>query len=174
MPFRSLLLAAGVCTALLILPGCGRDYSKTIRTFPMGERVQRGHLIYTVFETQWMTQLGEGANTRVPQHRFFLVRVSIVNSGSTDVIAPSLNLVDETGQTIPELSNGDGVPQWIGYLRNIKPAESAAGNLLFDAPPKRYNLRVSDETEEKLALIDIPLTFGGETSEMPTPGEARK
>jgi hypothetical protein len=54
------------------------------------------------------------------------------------------------------------VPQWIGYLRTVKPAESAQGNLVFDAPPAHYKLRLTDENEENPAYVDIPLSFGAE------------
>ncbi len=144
-----------------------------VRTYPMGDRVTLGHLVYTVFETQWLTQIGEGPSARVPQQRFFLVRMSITNSGAEEVLAPNLMLIDDSGQSHAELSNGEGVPKWIGYLRPIKPAESAQGDLLFDVPPKHYKLRISDEGEQILAMVDIPLSFGEETPEVPVPGAAQ-
>jgi hypothetical protein len=165
MPLRKLTLTAGMA-ALLIASSCGEKAAPP-RTYPMGERVQLGHLIYTAFETQWLTQLGEAPNARVPQHRFMLLRVSITNAGSTEVLAPSITLVDDAGQSHAEVSGGEGVPQWIGLLRQVKPAESAQGNLVFDVPPKHYKLQVSDETEQRIAYIDIPLTFGAETPELP-------
>jgi hypothetical protein len=30
---------------------------------------------------------------------------------------------------------------------------------VFDVPPAHYKLRVADESEERLALVDIPLQF---------------
>ena len=57
----------------------------------MGERVSLGHIVYVVFETQWLTHIGEGAEARVPQHRFFLVRMSAVNSYGSEVIVPNLD-----------------------------------------------------------------------------------
>ena len=56
----------------------------------MGEQIALGHIVYVVFETQWLTHIGEGADARMPQHRFFLVRLSAVNSGGADVIVPNL------------------------------------------------------------------------------------
>jgi hypothetical protein len=82
-----------------------------------------------------------------------------------------MSLVDDSGNTLQELSNGDGAPQWIGSLRDIRPAETAQGNLLFDAPPKHYKLRVTDESGERAALIDIPLSFNSESPEAITPAE---
>lgn len=161
----SMLFAA--VTAALLLTSCGSDEkSFPVRTYNMGERVQLGHIVYIVFETQWMTHLGEGTDARVPQNRFFLVRLSAVNSSNSDLSVPAFTIQDDNGNTYHELSEGTGVPQWISYLRNVKPAESAQGNVLFDAPPRHYKLKIQDEDSEKAALIDIPLNFGAETPDI--------
>ena len=55
-------------------------------------------------------------------------------------------LEDDNGNTYPELSSGEGVPQYIGYLRSVKPAQSAQGNAIFDAPPRHYKMKIADET----------------------------
>ncbi len=128
-----------------------------------------GTLIYTVFETQWLAQLGTGPTARVPQQRFLLVRASITNSGAKETLVPGISLVDDSGQLHNELASGDSVPQWIGLLRQIKPAESAQGNLVFDVPPGHYKLQISDENEQRISYIDIPLSFGAETPELPVP-----
>jgi hypothetical protein len=140
----------------------------------MGERAPAGHIVYVVFETQWLTHLGEGADARVPENRFLLVRLTATNGAGEDVSVPDLTLQADNGTTYRELSNGDGVPQWIGYLRSVKPAEDVKGNALFDAPPAHYKLRVSDENRDSSALIDIPLSFGSETPDVPLPGSAKK
>jgi hypothetical protein len=161
--------------AALFLTSCGEgETTFPIRTFNLGERVELGHIVYVVFETQWMTHLGEGADARIPQHRFFLVRLSAVNSGGSDVTVPTMTITDDSGNTITELSDGTGVPQWTGYLRSVKPADSVQGNVLFDAPPRRYKLKITDETGDRAALVDIPLSFGSETPDIPTPGSALK
>jgi hypothetical protein len=133
-----------------------------------------GHIIYKVFETQWLTQIGQGADARIPQHRFFLVRLSAVNSLGTDVIVPNFSMEDDKGNTYPELSSGEGVAQYIGYLRSVKPAESVQGTTLFDAPPAHYKMKVSDETGEKTAYIDIPLSFTSTPTEVPSVAPADK
>ena len=129
----------------------------------MGERITVGHIVYVVYETQWMTHLGEGSDARVPQHRFFLIRMSATNGAGTDVNVPTLTLQDDQGNTYTELSDGTGAPQWIGFLRNVKPAESVQGNALFDAPPRHYKLKIMDEESDSGQLVDIPLTFTSET-----------
>lgn len=173
-PFRAIFLLAAVIAAL-ILPGCSLgEKSYPVRTYNLGERVYLGHIVYSAFETQWLTHIGEVPDQRIPQNRFFLVRMSAANSLGTEIIVPNASVVDDNGNSYSELSDGEGVPQWIGFLRNVKPAESAQGNLLFDAPPRHYKLKLSDETGERIAYIDIPLSFGAETPEIASPGSAGK
>jgi hypothetical protein len=169
---RKIALFAAAAAALM-LASCGPK-TFPVRTYPMGEKVTLGHLIYTVFETQWLTQLGSGTDARVPQNRFFLVRISVANSGSQDLTVPNLYVEDDKHNEYPELTNGDGVPQWIGSIRNPHPAEAAAGNLLFDCPPGHYKLHIADEDDDHTAYIDIPLNFTSETPEVPVPGSEKK
>jgi hypothetical protein len=166
------LLGALLCSTLF-LAGCGGD-KPVVRTYQMGDKIYLGHLVYTVFETQWLTQIGQPPDARIPQQRFLLIRMNVVNSGGGPVISPHVVLEDSKGNKFEEISNGDGVPQWIGYLREVKPAESAMGNLLFDAPPARYQLRLADEEEARFALVELPLSFAAETPDMPLPGAAKK
>ena len=94
----------------------------------MGEKVQLGKLSYTVFETQWLTHLGEGPPARVPQNRFFLVRFSATNSGSDELDRPQLHgRRTIKGNVYEELPNGDGVPQWAGYLRSRQAGRHGPG-----------------------------------------------
>jgi hypothetical protein len=157
----------------LLSTACSPQAQAPLSTYVMGEKVQLGHLSYTIFETQWMTHLGDGANARVPQNRFYLVRMSAVNGGAGDAAVPNPTIQDDHGTVYEELSNGDGVPQWAGYLRTAKPADSVQGNMVFDAPPGHYKLKLTDETGTKAAIIDIPLSFGAETPEVVAPGEKK-
>lgn len=169
-PLRFVLLLA-VAAAASLLSSCGDSGEKfPVRTYNMGERVTLGHIVYVVFETQWLTHIGEGVAARVPQHRFFLVRMSAVNSFGAAIIVPNFMLEDDSGKTYPELSSGEGVQDYIGYLRSVKPAEAQQGNALFDAPPRHYKMRIADETGEKIAYVDIPLNFVSETPEVPSMG----
>jgi hypothetical protein len=167
---RFVLLLA-VAAAASLLSSCGDSGEKfPVRTYKLGERITLGHIVYVVFETQWLTHIGEGVDARVPQQRFFLVRLSAVNSFGADIIVPNFTLEDDSGKTYPELSSGEGVPQYIGYLRSVKPAESQQGNALFDAPPRHYKMRIADETGEKIAYVDIPLTFVSDIPDVPQVG----
>ena len=161
--------------APLLLTSCGDgDKPLPVRTYTMGERVSLGHVTYQVFETQWLTHLGTGPDQRVPKNRYFLVRMSAVNSGGAEIIVPNFVLEDDNGNSYPEMSEAEGVPQYIGYLRTVKPGESAMGNALFDAPPRHYKIKIKDETGEKTAYIDIPLTFLLETPDVPEVGSRER
>ncbi len=140
-----------------------------MRVYEMGSQVVAGSLRYTVFENQWLPQLGSGDNARVPTNRFFLVRLSVVNSGSEELMVPNLTLTDDQGNIVEELSNGEGVTQWVGYLRKVRPADSISGNIIFDAAPKHYSLHITDENGENPAIVDLPLSFNAETPAMPVP-----
>ena len=106
---------------------------------------------------------------------FFLVRFSAVNSGSENPV-PAMTIEDDQGQPYEELPNGEGVPQWAGYLRNVKPAESVQGNALFDAPPAHYKLKLSDESGSNSPWSTFPFPFGAETPAVPVPasGSSRR
>jgi hypothetical protein len=161
-------LAGAALAYLAASIACSPAVAPEARLHRMGERVTVGSLVYNVFEDQWKAQLGHDTDTRVPKDRFFLVRLSVVNGGSADLMVPSLTLVDDAGQTYPELSNGDQVPEWTGYLRRVKPAETLQGNVVFDVAPKHYRLRVTDENSQVTRDIDIPLNFASDTPDMPT------
>lgn len=168
-------LSFAAITAALLLASCGNEgKAYPVRTYNMGERVQLGHIVYQVFETQWMTHLGEGTDARVPQQRFFLVRLSAVNGAGGEITVPGFTIEDDNGKSYQEISDGTGVPQWVGYLRNVKPAESAQGNVLFDAPPRHYKMKITDEDGERTAYVDIPLNFGAETPEILSPPEKKQ
>ncbi|HUE20427.1 MAG TPA: DUF4352 domain-containing protein [Bryobacteraceae bacterium] len=168
MPTVQSYFAAAALACLAAATACSRAAPPEAQLHRMGERVTVGSLVYNVFEDQWQAQLGQGADTRVPKDRFFLVRLSVVNGGSADLMVPALTLVDDAGQTYPEISNGDQVPEWTGYLRRVKPAETLQGNVVFDVPPKHYRLRASDETSQETRDIDIPLNFVPDTPAIPT------
>jgi len=60
------------------------------------------------------------------------------------------------------------VPLWVGYLRQVAPADSVQGSVVFDLPPKSYKLRLWDEDHVNSALIDLPLQFEDENKGIPT------
>jgi hypothetical protein len=166
---------SALIAAVSVLAGCQPQAAVfPVRTYPMGDKVQLGNLTYSVIETAYLTQIGDGPAPRIPQNRFFLVKITVSNGGSDTANVSAFQVEGDNGKVYLELHDGEGVPEWIGYLRAVKPAESAQGNALFDAPPAHYRIRVKDENGDHAALIDIPLTFNTETPEVPTPGDPSK
>ncbi len=172
---RCTRLLSGVAVLFAALAtGCADKAATAVHTYQLGEKVSVGPLLYTVFETQWLTHTGTPPDEKVPQNRFFLVRVSIVNSSGNELMAPTLTVEDDKGNSYPEVTNEIGAPQWIGMVRRIHPADSVAGNLVFDCPPGHYKLRVTDPDDTKEALVDIPLTFTSETPDVPAPSQSKQ
>ena len=88
---------------------------------------------------------------------------------------PNFTLEDDNGNTFPEITDEThAVPQYIGYLRRVKPAENAQGHALFDVPPRHYKLKVMDEDSERTAYVDIPLSFTSESPDVPQQAPSKK
>lgn len=150
--------AAALAYSLMFMIGCG-PVSSQIQTYNLGDRVQTGPLNYEAFETHWYPSLGPPSNPRVPANRFLVIRISIANRGATDSTVPSMTLVDDSGQSFNELADGSGIPDWLGIVRKIKPVDAEKGVIAFDVAPKHYKLRVSDESDQIVSYIDLPLTL---------------
>jgi hypothetical protein len=96
------------------------------------------------------------------------------NGGGSEVALPFFVLEGPNGKEIKEEENGQGVDNWFGLLRTLKPAENHQGIIVFDAPLTSYRLRLTDGGEpgtEKLIWVEIPLRIDTDTSiSVPTPG----
>lgn len=126
----------------------------------MGEKVAVGKLMYSVLNAEWKTHLGEGTGQRVPENRFLVMELSVANAGMDEVSVPLFLLHDASSKTYRELENGEGVDNWMGLLRMLRPTTSLNGRLLFDVPMTNYKLQVTDggpPDEEVVSFIDIPL-----------------
>jgi hypothetical protein len=159
--------------AALALNGCASPTSPRAHTYSMGDRIELGRLVYTVFETRWLPQIGDGPAARVPQDRFFLIRLSVGKTGAGELLAPNMTIEDDRGNAYQELTDGEGVAQFLGVLHPVT-SEATVGNALFDAPPGHYRLRLSDDEGQRTALVDIPLSFGAEATEIPAGNADRK
>ena len=153
-------IASG-CILLLAgwLVGCTRTEPKPSE-YPMGEKMTLGPLSYTVIDSTWHAQLGDSLRLRPAQQRFLMLSLVITNGGGSDVSVPLLSLEDASGQTYLESDNGEGVTDWLGLFRNISPAQTQKGQILFDVPQTSYRLRVTDgggPGAEKYGWITIPL-----------------
>ena len=79
-----------------------------------------------------------------------------------------------TDQIAPEADEASEDAQAPDVHADTENDEIRATDIVFDCPPRSYKLRVSDETENKAALVEIPLTFGSETPELPAPAIPEK
>jgi hypothetical protein len=159
---------------ILSASGCTKD-TPAQSVYQMGDRAAVGPISYNVVQTVWKPQLGELFNVRSPQNRFLLITLSATNGGGSDVALPFFVLEGPNGKEIKEEESGDGVDNWFGLLRTLKPAENHQGVIVFDAPLTSYRLRLTDGGEpgtEKLIWVEIPLRIDTDTSvAVPTPGQ---
>jgi len=169
----SLCLLSVVVVAGMAVGGCRKQGSDQI-DFQMGERVIATHMIYNVVQTVWRTQLGDLFKIRIPDHRFLLITLSSTNSGGRTVAVPFFTLEDVNRREYKELQTGEGVPNWFGLLREIAPAETKQGDIMFDVPLASYRLRLTDGGEpgsEKFVWVEIPLRMDTDTGiSTPLPG----
>jgi hypothetical protein len=167
--------AVTCCAVILVccLAGCSQRNSAQI-DYQMGDKATLGPLVYNVIDTNWKPQLGDPFQLRLPQQRFLLIKLSVTNGGGSELSIPLLTLENSAGQTFEELSDGQGVDNWFGLLRDISPAQTLQGQLLFDVPLGDYRLRITDGAgpgAEKYAWISIPLRMDVNTAlPAPVPG----
>ncbi len=169
----TLCLATLALVAGLPLAGCKKQAPAQI-VFQMGERATATPMTYNVVQTGWRTQLGDILQVRVPQNRYLVIALSATNGGGHPVSVPFFTLESPSGAEYKELESGDGVDNWFGLLREVAPAETKQGNIVFDVPLGSYRLRLTDGGEpgsEKFVWVEIPLRIDGDsTVEMPLPG----
>jgi hypothetical protein len=150
----SLLLAG------LVLVGCSKEPKHDAKLYSAGEKAEVGTLSYSVVDSQILPQLGDDpANARMPQNRFIVVQVSVLNAGKDEVSIPGMTLIDDGGQAYNELADGTGVHQWLGVLRKVAATQTETGMIVFDAPAKHYRLRLTDEFAPDEVSVDMPLSF---------------
>jgi len=153
---RRLILAFPL---LIALAACSTTHVKQSKVYQAGEKAEYNGLTYSVVDVQILPNLGDPANPRIPQNRFVVVQLSVSSSGNQPVNIPATYLVDDAGKVYPELADGAGVPKWLGVLRNVEPAQTESGHIVFDAPAAHYKLRLTDDGDEDDVFVDIPLNF---------------
>ena len=117
-------------------------------------------LTYNVEDSRILPRLGEDpATARFPQQRFYLVQITISNAGNTDAPIPALALVDDNGKVYNELTDGSGLPDWLGMVRSVRASDQVKGAILFDAPARHYRLRLSEQFATPEISIDLPLNL---------------
>lgn len=129
----------------------------------MGEKIQLGGMTYTVLETQWKPALTDAATGRPPKNRYLFVRVSATNGGGTTTGMPAFSIVNAKDESFSEMTEGvQDVPDYLGVLRTVQPAQTEQGWVIFDAPVGAYKLMISDSGEpgsEKYARVDLPVSL---------------
>jgi hypothetical protein len=127
----------------------------------MGQKVTVENVSYTVLGADWVEALGDGANARIPEHRFLLLRVAATNEAGSPAQMGSLKLIASNGTENDEIANGVGVAEWLGMARELDAKDSRQGVVLFDAPKAVYELQVADAFFDgesgSAALIQIPI-----------------
>ena len=159
--------------AACMLSACARNVNSTKLDFSMGEKVPNGPLTYTVVESSWRTELGQGFKIRTPQNRFLMITLSATNGGGNDVTLPLFSMEDGNGKTYTEMENGEGVENWFGFLRSLAPAQTRQGRLVFDVPLASYRLKLpngGEAGEEVYVTVQIPLRLDMDSVQAPLPG----
>jgi hypothetical protein len=152
-------VTAGVLGAISVTGCRGTQAGSEAKPFPMGAQVNVGKLVYMVVDSQWRDVLESPDGALAPKHRYLLLNITVTNNGDEESGVPLLHLVDSAGTETIEESKGDGVPQWLGYLRILRPGETKSGYILFDVVPGNHRLRVGtggDPEKEVTASIEIP------------------
>jgi hypothetical protein len=156
--------SALICISILSLAAAGCSTASSAKKEPTiyaaGEKAVVGPLTYSVTDTEMTQTLGDDpAGARNAQDRFYLVKIAVSNSSSTDQPIPAMTLVDDDGHSVAELADGANVPDWLGVVRKVGPTQTEQGVVAFDAPTKHYRLRLNDPFDEKEISIDVPLDF---------------
>ena len=154
----SLVIAA----CAVVLTGCSGSPARRSFTYMIGDKAAVEKLTYSVVDNQVFTRLGEEQNVRLPQTRFYVVQLSVFNSGSSDAAIPAMTLVDDSGKTYEELTDGTGVPRWLGVFRHVAANQTETGSVVFDAPASHYRLKLTDDTDAADIYVDLPLSFVNE------------
>jgi len=168
-----LALSALLPAFLIALAACSTPKpAREVKIFSAGEKAFVDRLTYNVVDAEVEPHLGDEASPRTPEHRFYLVQVSVSNSGNTEATIPSLALVDDSGKQYPELTDGAGVQQWLGVVRKVGGGQTDQGYAAFDAPAGHYKLKLTDDTSDSDVYVDIPLNFVHEHTEGAAPAGA--
>jgi hypothetical protein len=156
MRFRT----SAACLAALLILASGCIRKKNIRMVAMGEKAEIGSFSYQAMETRWPMSLAG----RPAKDRFLIVRVNIANTAQSEMTVPGFDVVDDSGNSVPELLDGNGVDDWLGVSRTLAVGGAQHGSIVFDVPPRHYRLRVADENDNFM-YIDIPFNLSTEEPE---------
>lgn len=157
--FTHKLAFAVLTSALIALNGCG-EKTAPISSFPMGQKVQVGKIVYSVLEAEWRTDVPGGKQT--PKNRILQLTMAVTNSSSQEMSIPTLRLINAKSEEHPEFTEIEGNMNWLGLLRRLQPSLTETAAIYFDVPIGAYKLEVVDHSnaeDEKTAYIDIPASL---------------
>ncbi len=158
---RRVFLSVILALAAMFAVCCGSPARRTF-TYMNGDKASVDRLTYSVVDNQVFTRLGADPTVRIPQNRFYVVDLSVFNSGTSDAAIPAMTLIDDAGKAYEELPDGTGVARWLGVIRHVAANQTETGTVVFDAPASHYKLRLTDDTDAQDVFIDLPLTFVNE------------
>jgi hypothetical protein len=153
--------------ATALQTGCIKP-APPVNVYRLGEKVRVGPLTYNVLEANWRAQISDAGASRIPSHRFLVVHLTVTNSGAEETTAPALTVVDQAKKAFDEYMDGQGIPNWLGMIRKMKPAETLDGSILFDVDPKSYKLKLDDGSGGPQAMVELPLQFEAGQSSVPS------
>jgi hypothetical protein len=165
---RNLFLSTLLWAALTLQLACIQT-APPLNVFHLGDKVQTGSLTYTVLETKWRAQIGEGPLARVPEHRFLVIHLTVTNTSPQSLDLSPFTIVDQSGQTYPESMDGRSIPYWMGMIRQLKPSYTLDGTVVFDVEPKSYKLKLDDVSGAAMAMVELPLQFEAGEPAIPSP-----
>lgn len=148
-----------LASSLIALTGCG-EKGTVISSFPMGQKVQVGKIVYSVLEAEWRSDVPGGKQP--PKNRVLQLTMAITNSSSQETAIPTLRLISAKSEEFAEFIEIEGNMSWLGLLRRLQPSLTETAAIYFDVPIGAYKLEVvdhSDAENEKTAYIDIPASL---------------
>lgn len=161
---RTALTVAALTILVINLIGCNKETAPSlIGTFHMGEPIQVGPITYNVLESRWKPALKDDGTGKPPKERYLLVKLTATNGSGSPGAIPSFTIVSARGESYTEVTEGvQDVPNHLGVIRRIEPAQTEEGWVVFDAPVGAYQLMISDNGEpgsEKYARVDLPVSL---------------
>lgn len=158
---KQTMLASLAALAFLSVCSCSQvKRESTTKPWQMGEKVPLGPFTYSVIESDWKTELTGSRGRLDPKQRFLVLKLTVANSARERKALSFLSIRNEKGDEFPELQDVEGVPGWMGFLREIPPGGTDSGIIVFDAPLGHYRLVLNDgglPGEERISLVDLPL-----------------
>ena len=160
---KQTMLASAAVLAFLSVCSCNETKTESAaKPWQIGEKVPLGPFTYMVMEPEWKTELIGSKGLISPKQRFLVLKLNVANSAQERKSVSFLQVRNDKGEEFPEVQELDGLPGWMGILRDIPPGGTVTGNIVFDAPLGHYRLVLNDggaAGEERTSLVDLPLSM---------------